>query len=228
MCATTYCFARSWRKAVLVASVSCKFELPTARTLITALSCPQASSVHVCWGSFHVARRPFGQRRTSPTPLPALWSQVQTNTLLFPCCFNNVPMWHFRLIHLSFNLYYNLRTPEPGHHSFAGVAAISSPPLKPPRSQTEVLNYRDRTVGGAQDASRRGSQTKDWEREKEWSQHGRFGSVDRSPEETASLREQLCHVFTGQDNTVALVLQCHPAETDIHVLSDLILERQTD
>lgn len=53
-------------------------------------------------------------------------------------------------------------------------------------------------------------------------------AVDRSPEETASLREQLCQVFTGQDNTVALVLQCNPMETDINVLSDLILQQQTD
>lgn len=54
-----------------------------------------------------------------------------------------------------------------------------------------------------------------------------FGA-DRTPQETASLREQLCQVFQGQDNMVTLVLQCHPAETDINVLSDLILEEQKD
>lgn len=61
-------------------------------------------------------------------------------------------------------------------------------------------------------------------------QHRQFGASgsDRSQEETASLREQLCQVFSGQDNMVALVLQCHPAERDICVLSDLILEQQKD
>lgn len=122
------------------------------------------------------------------------------------------------------------RNPEPGHHSFAGVSNTLSP--IPPRSQTEVLHYRERTLGGVQDASRRGSQAKGRERENGWSQHGRFGAAgaaaDRSPEETASLREQLCLVFTGQDNTVALVLQCNPTETDVNVLSDLILQQQTD
>lgn len=131
---------------------------------------------------------------------------------------------------LSFNMIYSLRNPEPGHHSFAGVANTLSPVA--PRSQTEVLNYRDRTLGGVQDASRRGSQAKGRERENGWSQHERFGAVaaavDRSPEDTASLREQLCQVFTGQDNTVALVLQCNPTEKDINVLSDLILQQQTD
>lgn len=129
-----------------------------------------------------------------------------------------------------FNMFFFVRNPEPGHHSFAGVATAVSP--VPARSQTELINYRDRTLGGAQDASRRGSQAKGRERENRWNQHGWFGAVaaavDRSPEETASLREQLCQVFTGQDNTVALVLQCHPTETDINVLSDRILEQQTD
>uniref|UniRef100_G3Q4Z1 KH and NYN domain containing n=1 Tax=Gasterosteus aculeatus TaxID=69293 RepID=G3Q4Z1_GASAC len=49
--------------------------------------------------------------------------------------------------------------------------------------------------------------------------------AERGPEETAALREQLCQVFPGQDNMVALVLQSHPAETDINVLSDLLLEQ---
>lgn len=127
-------------------------------------------------------------------------------------------------------IFYSLRNPEPGHHSFAGVATTLTP--IPRRSHTEVLNYRDRTLGGAQDASRRVSLAKGRERENGWSQHDRFGAVvaavDRSPEETARLREQLCQVFTGQDNTVALVLQCNPAETDINVLSDQILQQQLD
>uniref|UniRef100_A0A3B5AA70 NEDD4-binding protein 1-like n=1 Tax=Stegastes partitus TaxID=144197 RepID=A0A3B5AA70_9TELE len=68
-----------------------------------------------------------------------------------------------------------------------------------------------------------------WEPGHQHRQHVAAGAaVDRSPEETAALREQLCQVFPGQDNMVTLVLQCHPAETDINVLSDLILEQQKD
>ena len=52
--------------------------------------------------------------------------------------------------------------------------------------------------------------------------------MDRTPEETAGLREQLSQVFPDQDNMVTLVLQCHTAEKDINVLSDLILEQQKD
>lgn len=123
-----------------------------------------------------------------------------------------------------------LRNPRPGHHSFAGVAT-TFPPFKPPRSQSEVLNFRDRTLGGAVDTSHRGSRVRGREHGNEWGQHGQFGALaaaNRSPEETARLREQLCQVFTGQDNTVALVLQCHPTETDINVLSELILQQQMD
>uniref|UniRef100_A0A096LZF6 KH and NYN domain containing n=1 Tax=Poecilia formosa TaxID=48698 RepID=A0A096LZF6_POEFO len=54
--------------------------------------------------------------------------------------------------------------------------------------------------------------------------HRMMVTPDRSPEETAHLREQLLNIFEGQDNMVTLVLQCHLAERDINVLSDLILE----
>uniref|UniRef100_UPI0037E8446B protein KHNYN n=1 Tax=Semicossyphus pulcher TaxID=241346 RepID=UPI0037E8446B len=117
------------------------------------------------------------------------------------------------------------RTPDPGNHSFAGVAT-TFPSSKPPRSQTELLNFRDRTPGGAADATRGGNRGRGRGR----GQPGTHGSgqvfaADRSAEQTASLREQLCQVFLGQDNMVALVLQSHPAETDINVLSDLILQQ---
>ncbi|XP_035530845.1 NEDD4-binding protein 1 [Morone saxatilis] len=124
------------------------------------------------------------------------------------------------------------RTPDPGNHSFACVAT-TFPSSKPPRSQTEVLNFRDRTLGGALDVGRGGSRGKGRGHGKGWDgghQHKSFGAsgAERSSEETARLREQLCQVFAGQDNMVALVLQCHPAETDINVLSDMILEQQKD
>ncbi|XP_076580681.1 protein KHNYN [Chaetodon auriga] len=124
------------------------------------------------------------------------------------------------------------RTPDPGNHSFAGIAT-NFPSSKPPRSQTEVLNFRDRTLGGALDGACGGSRGKGRGHGKGWDaghQHRQLGAsgADRSREETANLREQLCQVFAGQDNMVALVLQCNPAETDINVLSDLILEQQKD
>ncbi|KAM9335266.1 protein KHNYN [Symphorus nematophorus] len=124
------------------------------------------------------------------------------------------------------------RTPDPGNHSFAGVAT-AFPSSKPPRSQTEVLNFRDRTLGGALDGGGgrgrgRGHHGKGWDGGHQPARPFGASAGDRSPEETASLREQLCQVFAGQDNMVALVLQCHPAETDINVLSDLILEQQKD
>lgn len=108
---------------------------------------------------------------------------------------------------------------------------------KPPRSQTEVLNFRDRTPGGALDASGGGGRGrvhgKGWN---EGHQHMRQGGIggemtinlDRTTEETAIIREQLLSVFPGQNNMVTLVLQCHQAERDINVLSDLILEQQND
>ncbi|XP_040887379.1 NEDD4-binding protein 1 [Toxotes jaculatrix] len=130
------------------------------------------------------------------------------------------------------------RTPDPGNHSFAGVAT-AFPSSKPPRSQTEVLNFRDRTLGGGLDPEWRGGRGKGrgsgkgWDMGHKHRERGAAGlepvfSAHRSPEETARLREQLCQVFPGQDNMVTLMLQCHPAEMDINVLSDLILEQQKE
>ncbi|KAG8005999.1 NEDD4-binding protein 1 [Nibea albiflora] len=135
---------------------------------------------------------------------------------------------HSLFFKVEIGIFCDLVTPDPGNHSFAGVAT-NFPSSKPPRSQTEVLNYRDRTL----DATRGGSRGKGRGHGAGWDaghQHRQFGALgaDRSPEETANLREKLCQVFAGQDNMVALVLQCHPAEMDINVLSDLILEQQKD
>ncbi|KAG7221478.1 hypothetical protein INR49_002453 [Caranx melampygus] len=138
------------------------------------------------------------------------------------------------------------RSPNPGHHSFAGVAT-PSPSVKTPRSQTEVLNFRDRALqgggGGPDPASRGGRGTgrgrghgRGWDVGQQHRQHGAAGPgaagpgpaprLERSPEETTRLRAELSHVFPGQDNMVTLVLQCHPNETDINVLSELILQQQ--
>ncbi|XP_076018544.1 protein KHNYN [Genypterus blacodes] len=131
------------------------------------------------------------------------------------------------------------RPPNPGNHSFAGLAS-RFPFFKAPRSQTEVLNYRDRTLGAATDqvagVTWGKGQDMRWDmghagvghqQRQKGSGNSRPGhSTGRSPEETAGLRECLYQVFPGQDSMVTLVLQSHPAETDINVLSDLILEQQ--
>ncbi|XP_029943993.1 protein KHNYN isoform X2 [Salarias fasciatus] len=89
-----------------------------------------------------------------------------------------------------------------------------------PRSMTEVLNFRDRTLGGGAAGWGKGRGPRGEARI--------LATADRSAEDTAALRERLCQVFPGQDNMVTLVLQCHPAETDLNVLSDLVLEQQKD
>ncbi|XP_041635362.1 NEDD4-binding protein 1 isoform X2 [Cheilinus undulatus] len=130
--------------------------------------------------------------------------------------------------HLDDFLRSDHRTPNPGNHSFAGLAT-AFPSSRPRPSQTEVLNFRDRTLGGAMDVTQGGNRGRGRGR-------GQPGApspelvyrADRSLEETASLREQLCQVFVGQDSMVALVLQSHPTETDINVLSELILQQQMD
>uniref|UniRef100_A0A3B5A0U3 NEDD4-binding protein 1-like n=1 Tax=Stegastes partitus TaxID=144197 RepID=A0A3B5A0U3_9TELE len=92
------------------------------------------------------------------------------------------------------------------------------------RGGPHLDDFLRRLQGGSRITHERG-----WEPGHQHRQHVAAGAaVDRSPEETAALREQLCQVFPGQDNMVTLVLQCHPAETDINVLSDLILEQQKD
>lgn len=132
----------------------------------------------------------------------------------------------------------SFRTPNPGNHSFAGLAAPFFP-TKSPRSKTEILNFHDRTPRGALDASFGGGQDRGKVHGKGWNggvQHSHHGGIsgettvnlDRTTEETAGLREQLLCVFPGQDNMVTLVLQCHQAERDINVLSDLMLEQQNN
>ncbi|XP_015241750.1 PREDICTED: NEDD4-binding protein 1-like [Cyprinodon variegatus] len=134
--------------------------------------------------------------------------------------------------HLDDFLRLGHRTPDPGNHSFAGVAS-TFPSSKPPRSQTEPLNFRDRKPGSALDAPSVGGRGrgKRWEADPQHRQPGAAAhrqpvNPDRNPAETAQLREQLLSVFPGHDNMVTLVLQCHAAERDINVLSDLILEEQ--
>ncbi|CAG5929576.1 unnamed protein product [Menidia menidia] len=121
------------------------------------------------------------------------------------------------------------RGPDPRNHSFAGPATASSS-HKPPRSQTEILNFRDRTPGVALEASGGRGRGKGGAQGKGWDQGHRHGQLEanRTPEETAGLRDDLSQIFPGQDNTVTLVLQCHLAERDINVLSDLILQQQGD
>lgn len=120
------------------------------------------------------------------------------------------------------------RTPDPGNRSFAGVATMFPSSTPPPCSQTALLNFRDRTLEGAltNGAAFGGGRGKGKAQAKGWGPGHLLGvRADRTPQETASLREQLRQVFPGQDHAVALVLRGHPAQTDMNVLSDLILEQ---
>ncbi|XP_056156596.1 NEDD4-binding protein 1 isoform X2 [Lampris incognitus] len=125
--------------------------------------------------------------------------------------------------HLDVFLNSQHRPPDPGCHSFAGVAS-PFPASKTPRSQTEVLHFRDRKQGGAMDVEMGGARGKGKGR----TGHGPGPVTERSLEETARLRESLCQVFPDQACMVTLVLQSHPTETDINSLSHLILEQQMD
>ncbi|XP_029932058.1 protein KHNYN [Myripristis murdjan] len=125
------------------------------------------------------------------------------------------------------------RPPDPGNHSFAGTAS-NFPPSKSPRSQTELLHFRDRTPVGAPEpepAGRRGKgrgQGRGGHQQRQRGGGGAGMELDavRSPEETARLREALCQVFPGQESMVTLVLQSYATERDINALSDLMLEEQ--
>lgn len=125
------------------------------------------------------------------------------------------------------------RTLIPGNHSFAGLAS-SFPSSRTVRSQTEVLQFRDRTLGapaepefGQQGRQRGRGQGKAGPHSA--GQRQRAGldvALQRSEADTAILRESLCQVFPGQDSMVALVLQSNPIEKDMNILSDFILEQQ--
>ncbi|XP_007230331.3 protein KHNYN [Astyanax mexicanus] len=108
--------------------------------------------------------------------------------------------------------------PVPASHSFAGVASSFPPPTSQPRAHTEVLHYRERTPGGAGRPQKSGrSPSPPGEKVK-----------DRSVEETQQLKRELVKIFPGQDSVVMMMLQCHPALTDINQLSEFILEQQKD
>ncbi|CAL8326351.1 unnamed protein product [Lota lota] len=131
-------------------------------------------------------------------------------------------------------------TPDPGSHSFAGLAS-PFPSSKLPRAKTEVLQFRDLTPGGAApEPEPRGSRAAGGKksgparaaspgqvtRGGAAGPGGRKAGPERGVDETARLRDSLCQVFPGQDCAVGLVLQRHPTETDINFLSHFVLEQQ--
>ncbi|XP_046872308.1 protein KHNYN [Hypomesus transpacificus] len=100
-----------------------------------------------------------------------------------------------------------------------------------PRPHTEVLQFRDRTPGvptGPEFSSGPGQGKKGGKGRAEPCGQGRGQGpwAERSPADTARLREGLSQVFPDQDSMVTLVLQCNPTVTDINSLSHLMLEQQ--
>ncbi|XP_077356561.1 protein KHNYN [Festucalex cinctus] len=121
--------------------------------------------------------------------------------------------------HLDDFLSSECRTPDP-----AGVTTNSNF-FHPPRSQISQVSP-DRTLGGALNGAGEESQLAAQQHPKSRDHQGPdppFAS--RTVEATARLRERLCQVFPGQDNTVMLVLQSNPTENDLNVLSALLLEQ---
>ncbi|TSY83948.1 NEDD4-binding protein 1 [Bagarius yarrelli] len=106
------------------------------------------------------------------------------------------------------------RLPVSGSHTFAGFASNSHQPSSQTRSQTEVLNYRERTpfgIGRAHGAVSGQSQSRK--------------ETERSEKETLNLKQDLEQIFPGQDRLITMTLQCYPALTDINQLSYFILEQ---
>ncbi|KAJ3584990.1 hypothetical protein NHX12_013713 [Muraenolepis orangiensis] len=130
--------------------------------------------------------------------------------------------------HLDHFLRSQHRTPDSGSHFFAGLGS-SFPSSELQQAKTEVMQYRVLTPGGTAPeqrgpdiAARLGQVTRDGAA----GPGGLEAGPERGMDETARLRESLCHVFPGQDSMVGLVLQRHPAETDINFLSHVVLEQQ--
>ncbi|XP_052417732.1 protein KHNYN [Carassius gibelio] len=102
---------------------------------------------------------------------------------------------------------HNSSVPVPSGQSFAGVSASFSPP----RTHTELLQYRDWAPGGhgRGQGSGRGQEVR-----------------ERTAEETLKLRESLVQMFPAQESVIIMILQCHPTVRDISRLTDLVLEQQ--
>ncbi|RXN29703.1 KHNYN-like isoform X3 [Labeo rohita] len=109
--------------------------------------------------------------------------------------------------------------PVPGSHSYAGASASFPPPSAAPRAHTEGLQYRDRTPGG----HGRGQGSVRGQRDEG---EGRQDVRERTAEETLKLRQSLVQIFPDQESVIIMILQCHPAVTDVNRLTNLILEQQ--
>ncbi|XP_069044762.1 NEDD4-binding protein 1 [Lepisosteus oculatus] len=123
--------------------------------------------------------------------------------------------------HLDVFLSFEHRPPVTGSHTFAGPLAAtgaSSSHSPPPRSQSEVLQYRDRAPGGASAAAAQA-------RERPPGAAGEPGR-DRSAAETDRLRLRLLEVFPEQDSAVQLALNFNPTLRDVNDLSYVILGLQ--
>ncbi|KAL2079094.1 hypothetical protein ACEWY4_024838 [Coilia grayii] len=152
--------------------------------------------------------------------------------------------------HLNDFLRSQPRSPITSSHTFSGVSSSFANPLQQQqRSQSEVLQFRDRTLEGGraalalefqsdhadlwpQGSAGQGS-PQGWEQARRGGKgaKGRAdarGKKQRSAEETCRLKESLSQVFPGQASAVMLALQSHPTLRDVNLLSHFILEQQAD
>lgn len=135
--------------------------------------------------------------------------------------------------HLDEFLSTEQRFTGPGAHIYNEASALLP-------SSSKHMNYRDRSPGGVWEPQGTGiRQGKDptvaqTAHRQNWARPGPEPGLEpglapaerphRSQEETTRLRDSLAQVFPGQDNMILLLLQSHPSETDINVLSALLLE----
>ncbi|MBN3279457.1 N4BP1 protein, partial [Polyodon spathula] len=125
------------------------------------------------------------------------------------------------------------RSPAIGNHTYAGRVPTNPIPT-PPRAQSEVLQYQDRTLEGAAGVLQYWDRPAGVSRAEPGLQYrDKPASVNREapeghtgqrrPQETECLKRQLLEVFSDQESAVDIVLNCNPTICDVNKLSEMIL-----
>ncbi|KAK1152901.1 protein KHNYN-like [Acipenser oxyrinchus oxyrinchus] len=151
--------------------------------------------------------------------------------------------------HLNEFLSKTHRSPAAANHTYAGRVPTHPIPT-PPRAQSEVLQYRDRTLEGAAGALHYQDRPAGVSRAEPGLQYpSRTTGVSRAEpglqyrdkpagvnreaseghtgqrraQETECLKRQLLEVFSDQESAVDIILNCNPTVHDVNKLSEMIL-----
>ncbi|XP_033853004.1 protein KHNYN-like [Acipenser ruthenus] len=131
--------------------------------------------------------------------------------------------------HLNEFLSKTHRSPAAGNHTYAGRVPTNPIPT-PPRAQSEVLQYQDRTLKGAAGVLQYQDRPAGVSRAEPGLQYrdkpagvseGHTGQ--RRAQETECLKRQLLEVFSDQESAVDIILNCNPTVRDVNKLSEMIL-----